>query len=436
MRAVDVILKKRNGGELTREEIEFFVRGLTSGDIPDYQVAAWTMAIYFRGMTPRETGDLTLAMAQSGEMIDLSDTVPLVVDKHSTGGVGDKVTLVVAPLVAACGVPIGKMSGRGLSFSGGTIDKLESIPGFRTELTTAQFKQQLKDIGVVITGQSADLAPADGKLYALRDVTATTDSIPLIASSVMSKKIASGTQAILLDVKMGYGAFMPTLADATRLAKAMVAIGEHAGRKVVAVISDMNQPLGHAVGNALELREALDTLHGGGPHDFRDHCLEVGAHMLLLAGKAQTLQGARVRLELALQDGSAYAKFRQLVGAQGGDVHVVDNPDLLPKAALVELVSAPRSGYLAEVNACEIALASVDLGAGRARKGDPVDHAVGLVLRHKVGDRIKKGEPLFVVHANDPAKLAAARAAVLAAHKFSPGPVKPLPLFYKVIKSK
>ena len=436
MRAVDLIIKKRNGGELTPEELEFLVQGLTRGEIPDYQLAAWAMAVYYQGMTPRETTNFTLAMAHSGEMLDLSDTVALAVDKHSTGGVGDKVTLAVEPLVAACGVPVGKMSGRGLGFSGGTIDKLESIPGFHAALTTAEFKRQLKDIGVVITGQSADLAPADGRLYALRDVTGTVDSIPLIASSVMSKKLAAGAQAILLDVKMGNGAFMPNLAEATKLAKAMVAIGEQAGRRVVAVISDMNQPLGHAVGNALELREALDMLRDGGPRDFREHCLEVGAHLLLLAGKAKTLKGARMRLELALQDGSAFAKFRQLVAAQRGDVRVLDNPDRLPKAALVELVPAPRSGYLAEVHAREIGLAAVALGAGRARKEDPIDHAVGVVVRHKVGDKIKKGEPLFVIHANDKAKLAEARARVLAAHKFSVRPERPLPLFYRVIKSK
>ena len=434
MRAVDIIIKKRDGGELTRQELDYFVAGLTSGAIPDYQVSAWAMAVVFRGMTARETADLTLAMAHSGEVLDLSDTVPLAVDKHSTGGVGDKVTLAVEPLVAACGVPMGKMSGRGLGFSGGTIDKLESIPGFRSALTTAEFKRQLKEIGVVITGQSADLAPADGKLYALRDVTGTVDSIPLIASSVMSKKIAAGAQAILLDVKMGNGAFMPNLAEAVKLAKAMVAIGEQAGRKVVAVISDMNQPLGNAVGNALELREALDTLRGGGPRDFRDHCLEVGAHLLFMAGKAKTLQGARVRLELAIQDGSAFAKFKQLVAAQGGDVRVVENPDLLPRAALVDAVPAPRSGYLAEVHAREIGLAAVALGAGRAQKGDSIDHAVGVIIRHKVGDKIKKGEPLFVLHANDQARLAAARTQILAAHKFSARPERPLPLFYKVIK--
>ncbi len=436
MRAVDVIIKKRKGGVLTREELDYFINGLTSGEIPDYQVSAWAMAVVFRGMTPRETADLTLAMAHSGEVLDLSDTVPLAVDKHSTGGVGDKVTLVVEPLVAACGVPVGKMSGRGLGFSGGTIDKLESIPGLRTELTTAEFKRQLKEIGVVITGQSAALAPADGKLYALRDVTGTVDSIPLIASSVMSKKIASGAQAIVLDVKEGNGAFMPDLPQATKLARAMVAIGEQAGRKVVAVISDMNQPLGHAVGNALELREAVETLRNGGPRDFREHCLEVGGHLLLLAGKAKTMKGARVRLELALQDGTAFAKFKQLVAAQGGDVHVLENLDLLPRAALVETVPAPRSGYLAEVHACEIGLAAVTLGAGREQKGDPIDHAVGVIIRHKVGDKIKKGEPLFVIHANDKAKLAAARERILAAHKFSARPERPLPLFYKVIKSK
>jgi pyrimidine-nucleoside phosphorylase len=434
MRATDLIIKKRDSGELTREELDFLVTGLTRGDIPDYQIAAWAMAVVCRGMTPRETTDLTLAMAHSGEMLDLSDTVPLAVDKHSTGGVGDKVTLVVEPLVAACGVPVGKMSGRGLGFSGGTIDKLESIPGLRTALTTAEFKQQLKEIGVVITGQSADLAPADGKLYALRDVTGTVDSIPLIASSVMSKKLASGAEAILLDVKVGNGAFMPTVAQAVKLAKAMVAIGQQAGRQVVAMISDMNQPLGHAVGNALELREALETLRGGGPRDLREHCLEAGAHLLLMAGKAKTLKGARVRLELALQDGSAFAKFKQLVAAQGGDVRVIDNPDLLPKAPAVELVPAPRSGYLAEVHAREIGLAAVALGAGRAKKEDAVDHAVGLVIRHKVGDKIKKGEPLFAVHATDKAKFEEARARVLAAHKFSSRPARPLPLFYRVIK--
>lgn len=435
MRAVDIITKKRDGHKLNREEIEFFINGLASGEIADYQAAAWAMAVFFKGMTARETADLTMAMAHSGETLDLSDTVPFAVDKHSTGGVGDKVTLVVEPLVAACGVPVGKMSGRGLGYSGGTIDKLESIPGFRTALTTAEFKQQLKTIGVVLTGQSADLAPADGKLYALRDVTGTVNSMPLIASSVMSKKIAGGAQAIVLDVKVGSGAFMPTVAEATKLAKLMVDIGAHVGRKVVALISDMNQPLGGAVGNALEVREAIETLHNSGPDDFREHCLEVGAHLLMLAGKAKTLKRAKERLALALADGSAWGKFVQLVAAQGGEVAAVEDPERLPKARYIESVPAPRSGFISAVNAREIGLTAVDLGAGRAKKTDAIDHAVGLVIKHKVGDRVRKGEPLFVVHANAEDKLKAAIGRALAAYKFSATRVKPLPLFYKTIKS-
>jgi pyrimidine-nucleoside phosphorylase len=436
MRAVDIITKKRDGGELSPAEIKFFVEGLTSGAIPDYQTAAWLMTVFFRGMTARETTDLTLAMAHSGEVLDLSDTVPLAVDKHSTGGVGDKVTLVVEPLVAAVGVPVGKMSGRGLSFSGGTIDKLESIPGFRTALSVAEFKSQLKQIGVVLTGQSANLAPADGKLYALRDVTGTVNSIPLIASSVMSKKIAGGAQAIVLDVKMGTGAFMPNLKEATKLARAMVAIGQHAQRRVVAVISDMNQPLGHAVGNALEVKEAIDTLQGGGPADFREHCLDMGAHLLMLAGKARTRPAARAILSAALANGAAWQKFRQLVIAQGGDVGVVDDPGRLPQATLIEEVASPESGYLARVDAREVGLSAVELGAGRATKEDAIDHAVGLMIYHKVGERVEAGQPLFAVHANNPDRLAAAITRVLAAHTFSPEPVTPLPLFYKVLKSK
>ena len=436
MRAVDLIIKKRDGGELSQAEIKFFVQGITTGEIPDYQIAAWAMAVFFQGMTPRETANLTLAIAHSGATLDLSDTVPFAVDKHSTGGVGDKVTLVVEPLVAACGVPVGKMSGRGLGYSGGTIDKLESIPGFRTALSMTEFKRQLKEIGVVLTGQSVDLAPADGKLYALRDVTGTVNSIPLIASSVMSKKIAGGAQAIVLDVKVGSGAFMPTVAEATKLAKRMVDIGAHVGRRVVALISDMNQPLGYSVGNALEVREAIETLQNGGPADFREHCLVVAGHLLMLAGRERTMRAARGRLEKALADGSAWGKFRQLIQAQGGEVSAIDEPDRLPTASLIETVPAPRSGYLAEINAREIGLTSVDLGAGRDKKDDPIDHAVGLVVHHKVGERVKIGGPLFTVHANDADKLETAIARVLAAHKFSAKPVKPLPLFYKVLKSR
>lgn len=434
MRAVDIITKKRDGGELTKAEIDFFVHGLTQGEIPDYQVAAWLMAVFFKGMTARETADLTMAIAHSGEVLDLSGVVPFAVDKHSTGGVGDKVTLVVEPLLAACGVPVGKMSGRGLGYSGGTIDKLESIAGFRCELTTAEFKNQLSEIGLVLAGQSANLAPADGKLYALRDVTGTVNSIPLIASSVMGKKIAGGAQAIVLDVKVGTGAFMPNVAQATKLSQVMVDIGKRVKRQVVALIADMNQPLGHAVGNALEVQEAIETLRDGGPADFKEHCLEVGGHLLLLASKAKTLKGAKERLALALKDGSAYHKFKELVKAQGGDVRMIDKNERLPKASYIETVFAPRAGYVAEVNAREVGLAAVALGAGRAKKGDQIDHAVGLVVRHKVGDKLRKGEPLFTVHANDKTKLAEAKERVLAAHKFSANRTRPLPLFYKVIK--
>ncbi|MBL8045522.1 MAG: thymidine phosphorylase [Anaerolineales bacterium] len=434
MKAVDIITKKREGGELNRTEIEFFITGLTSGEIPDYQAAAWLMAVLWRGMTAREMTELTLAMARSGETLDLSDTVPFAVDKHSTGGVGDKVTLVTEPMVAACGVPVGKMSGRGLGFSGGTVDKLESIPGINLALTTEQFKKQLREIGIVLTGQSANLAPADGKLYALRDVTGTVPSIPLIASSVMSKKIAAGAQAIVLDVKVGSGAFMTNLKDATALATALVSIGKVAKRKVVAVLSDMNQPLGSAVGNALELREALDTLRNGGPQDFREHCLLIGSHLLMLAHKAKTPKAARTMLETVLANGSALGKFREMVAAQGGDVGVIDAPERLPQAALVETVAAPRSGFVREVNAREVGLAAVDLGAGRAKKGDALDYAVGFLIYRKVGERVKKGEPLFTVHANDSVKLEAAKTRVLAAHQFSATRVKPLPLYYKIVK--
>ena len=431
MRAVDIIIRKRDRGELTREEIRFFVDGIAAGSIPDYQAAAWAMAVLLNGMTPRETTDLTLAMAQSGEVLDLSGVVKIAVDKHSTGGVGDKTSLVVLPAVAACGLPVGKMSGRGLGFSGGTLDKMESIPGYRVDLSTEEFERQLKEIGLVLCGQSKDLAPADGKLYALRDVTGTVQSIPLIASSVMSKKIAGGAQAIVLDVKVGNGAFMSNLKDARMLADLMVKIGELAGRKVVALLSDMNQPLGCAVGNALEVREAIDTLRGGGPDDFREHCLRVAVRMLALGEVAADEQAGRALAEQSLADGSALAKFRQLVGAQGGDVSYVDDPAKLPRAALVEVVNAPRSGSLSQVQARSVGEASVALGAGRAQKGDPVDHAVGFVIHHKVGDRVEKGEPLFTVHASDQKRLDAAIASVLAAHVIVDHPVPPLPLFYE-----
>ena len=434
MRAVDLIVKKRDGGELTRDEIRFFVDGLTRGDIPDYQASAWAMAVLLRGMNFRETTELTLAMAESGEQLDLRTVVPVAVDKHSTGGVGDKTTLVVEPVVAACGVPVGKMSGRGLGFSGGTLDKMESIRGFRSQLTTGEFLNQLRDIGLVLCGQTVDLAPADGKLYSLRDVTGTVPSIPLIASSVMSKKIAGGAQAIVLDVKVGTGAFLKTVTEGLRLARLMIQIAHRSGRRAVALISDMNQPLGCAVGNALEVREAIETLRGAGPPDFRAHCLEVAAHMLVLAGAAAGVPAGRRRAAEALSNGAGLAKFRQLVVAQGGEADQVDHPDRLPQARHVAEVRSPRSGYLAEVDAGEIGQASVELGAGRQKMGDPIDPAVGLVVHRKVGDRVEKGDVLFTIHASDLPHLEAARVRGLAAHRFTPRKPRRLPLFYKVVR--
>lgn len=431
MRAVDIIVKKRDKGELSREEIEYFIRGFVRDQITDYQASAWLMAILLNGMTARETTDLTLAMVNSGHVLDLSGVVPIAVDKHSSGGVGDKTSLVVLPIVAACGLPVGKMSGRGLGFSGGTLDKMESIPGFRVDLNTDEFKRQLKEKGIVLTGQSKDLAPADGKLYALRDVTGTVPSIPLIASSIMSKKIAGGAQAIVLDVKVGQGAFMETLERARELAHLMVQIGDLAGRKVVCLLSDMNQPLGNAVGNALEVKEAIESLKGGGPADFREHCLHVSSHMLKIAGRADDLDEGRRMAEGAMADGSALEKFRVLVQAQGGDVSYVDQPERLPAASLIETVKSPGSGWLAQVGARAIGEASVSLGAGRAAKSDAIDHAVGFVIHHKVGDRLQVGEPLFTIHANDPVKASEARERVMAAHVFSDRQAAPLPLFYE-----
>ncbi len=435
MRAVDIIIKKRDHYELTREEIDFFIQGLTRGDIPDYQVSAWAMAVLLNGMSDQETTDLTLAMARSGEILDLSGVVPVAVDKHSTGGVGDKTTLVVEPIVAACGLAVGKMSGRGLGFSGGTLDKMESIPGYRTNLSQEEFLKQLGEVGLVLTGQSGDLAPADGKLYALRDVTGTVQSTPLIASSIMSKKIAAGANAIVLDVKMGLGAFMPNLDSARTLARVMVSIGRLSGRRVVALISDMNQPLGLAVGNTLEVLEAIDTLNSRGPEDFREHCLVVASHMLEIGQKAASLEDGRKMAEDALASGRAWERFVELVRVQGGDTSYLEHPEKFGTAPLVETAGSPQSGYLVQINAREVGETSVELGAGRARKEDSIDHAVGIVLHHKVGDRVEQGEPLFTIHANDARKLAAARARLLGAHRFSSKPVKPLPLFYDVITS-
>jgi pyrimidine-nucleoside phosphorylase len=433
MRAIDIIIKKRDREELTRAEIDFFIRGFTSGEIPDYQAAAWAMAVLLNGMTPRETTDLTLALANSGDMLDCTEAVPVAVDKHSTGGVGDKTTLVVEPLVAACGLPVGKLSGRGLGFSGGTLDKLESITGCRVDLSTDEFLKQLGSIGVVLTGQTADLAPADGKLYALRDVTGTVQSIPLIASSVMSKKIAGGATAILLDVKVGSGAFMKSIPEARELAELMVKIAEESGRKAVALISDMNQPLGQAVGNALEVREAIETLQNHGPEDFVEHCLVVAAHMLTLGGTVADYQAGRAVAEENLENGTAWEKFKTLIIAQGGDARYLENPDLLPEAPLIEKLPAPRSGYLKEINARIVGETAVDLGAGRAKKGDSIDHAVGIEVLRNVGDHVEQGDPVYVVHANNQERLSAASERLLGALAWSDAPVEPLPLFYGVI---
>lgn len=434
MRAVDIIIKKRDRQELTAEEIDFFIQGFTRDEIPDYQVSAWAMAVLLNGMTPRETADLTLALAHSGETMDCSSVVPIAVDKHSTGGVGDKTTLVVEPVVAACGLPVGKISGRGLGFSGGTLDKLESIPGYRTDLTTSEFLQQLREIGLVLTGQTANLAPADGKLYALRDVTGTVPSIPLIASSVMSKKIAAGADAILLDVKVGEGAFMKTLEEARQLAELMVSIAISAGRRCTALLSDMNQPLGQAVGNALEVREAIETLQGRGPADFREHCLVVAAHMLVLGQKATDEAEGRAMAAKALERGEGWERFKALVAAQGGDVGFIEEPHRLPKARLVETVPSPRGGYVSQINARMVGETAVVLGAGREKKGDPIDHAVGVEIFKKVGDRVERGQPLFTVHANDEEKLEEARRRLLEAHRWSELPTQPLSLFYAVIR--
>jgi pyrimidine-nucleoside phosphorylase len=433
MRAIDIIARKRDGMALSAEEIDFFVQGFTHGTIPDYQVAAWLMTIYLRDMDRQETIDLTMSMARSGQQLDLEDIAPFVVDKHSTGGVGDKTTLVVAPLVAAAGVFVGKMSGRGLGFTGGTLDKLESIPDFRSDLTEEEFRAQLASVGIVVSGQSGELAPADGKLYALRDVTATVGSLPLIASSIMSKKIAAGANGIVLDVKVGHGAFMQTEEEAHALASLMVDIGKRVGRKVRAVISDMDQPLGNAVGNALELKEALATLRGHGPADFRKHCLTVAGQMLQLTGQAEDDTDAKAQLEELLNSQQALAKFREWIAAQHGDLRPVDDPELLPAARFQRAIPAPRSGFVAGVNAREVGLTSMLLGGGRAKKGDSIDHAVGIVLQAKVGDRVVEGEPLLTIHANDEAKLAGARQRLLSAYEWSEERVSPPPLLHQTV---
>ncbi|CAM3780718.1 pyrimidine-nucleoside phosphorylase [Cohnella lubricantis] len=434
MRAVDMIRKKRIGEEMTDAEIRFLVDGVVKGTIPDYQAAAWAMAVCFTGMTARETASLTMAMAESGDLVDLSGIRGVKVDKHSTGGVGDKTTLILAPLVASCGVPIAKMSGRGLGHTGGTIDKLESIAGFRTELSREEFFSQVNEIGAAVIGQSGNIAPADKKLYALRDVTGTVDSIPLIASSVMSKKIAAGADAILLDVKFGSGAFMKTAEDAIALAEAMVAIGTEVGRNTIAAITDMDQPLGRNIGNALEVREAIDVLRGEGPSDLRELCLALGSHMLVLGGKSAGEADARAMLEQAIASGAALRKLAQLIAAQGGDPAVAEQPELLPRAAAQVRVVSSRDGYVHGIDAEEIGVAAMRLGAGRAAKEDKIDFAVGLELVAKRGDRVGQGDTLAILHARaDDETAASAREQVLAAYAIESEPPEATPLIHAVV---
>jgi len=433
MRMYDIIMKKRNGGELTKEEIEFFIGGYTKGEIPDYQVSALMMAIYFQKMTEAETLHLTMAMANSGEMLDLTPIKGVKVDKHSTGGVGDKTSLALTPMVVACGIPVAKMSGRGLGHTGGTIDKLESFEGFSTGITTEQFIKNVNEIGIAIMGQTADLAPADKKLYALRDVTATVDNMSLIASSIMSKKLAAGADAIVLDVKTGSGAFMKTEEDSLALAEEMVRIGKNAGRRTIAVVSDMDQPLGCAVGNALEVKEAIDTLKGCGPADFEELCMTLGAQMLLAGGVASEEAQAREMLQKTIEDGSALRKLAEFVEAQGGDAKAVYEPDLLPKANILETICAEQEGYISHIECDEIGICSLILGGGRETKESEIDLSVGLVLEKKVGDYVKKGDVLAYLHANDETKAKAATSRFLAAYHISKDQPQKYPLIRRII---
>lgn len=400
MRMVDLIEKKRDGKELSTEEINFIIQGYTQGEIPDYQVSALAMSIFFKDMTERERADLTMAMVHSGDTIDLSAIEGVKVDKHSTGGVGDTTTLVLAPLVAALDIPVAKMSGRGLGHTGGTIDKLEAIAGFHVEISKDEFVDLVNRSKIAVIGQSGNLTPADKKLYALRDVTATVNSIPLIASSIMSKKIAAGSDAIVLDVKTGAGAFMKTVDDAKALAHAMVSIGNNVGRKTMAVISDMSQPLGLAIGNSLEVKEAIDTLRGEGPKDLEELCMTLGSQMVFLAGKADSLENAEEKLKEVIRNGKALEKFKEFIANQGGDASVVDHPERLPQAQYLIEVPAKQDGVVAEIVADEIGTAAMLLGAGRATKESEIDLAVGLMLNKKVGDAVQKGDSLVTIHAN------------------------------------
>ncbi|ADL13214.1 pyrimidine-nucleoside phosphorylase [Acetohalobium arabaticum] len=434
MRAYDIILKKRNGKELATAEIEFLIGEYTAGRLPDYQLAAWAMAVFFTGMSKRETADLTMAMADSGDRIDLSPIQGVKVDKHSTGGVGDTTTLVLAPLVAAAGVPVAKMSGRGLGHTGGTIDKLEAIPGFNTSLSLEEFIANVNHRQVAVAGQTSNLAPADKQLYALRDVTATVDSISLIASSIMSKKIAAGAEKIVLDVKVGSGAFMKTYEQAVKLAESMVEIGRQVNRQTVAVLSNMDQPLGQAVGNALEVKEAVKTLYGEGPEDLIKLCLTLGAQMLKVAGMVETESEGREQLKEVLNSGAALRKFKDLIAAQGGNSSVVDDLTLLPAAKKQIELKAQKEGYIAGIDAEEVGLAAMSLGAGRETKDDIIDPSVGVVLQAKVGDQVNYGDTLATLHINDDANLMAVKEQLQSAYTITDEQSDKSKLIYKIIE--
>jgi pyrimidine-nucleoside phosphorylase len=434
MEAVELIRKKRDGHNLSTTEIDWLIQEYTQDRIPDYQMSAWAMAVFWRGMDARETSDLTLAMAHSGEEMHARDIISPVVDKHSTGGVGDKVTLAVAPLVAACGVAVGKMTGRGLGHTGGTVDKLESVRGFRASLTREEFTDILTRHHIVLAGQSHDLAPADGKMYALRDVTGTVESIPLIAASIMSKKLAVGASHLLLDVKVGAGAFMKTVEQARELAETMVHIGQLAGLHTVAAITSMEQPLGFAIGNALEMAEAIAILRGEGPRDVSDLCYHEASELLVMTGSAPSLSEAEMRVEQAIRSGAAIAKLAEVIAAQEGDARQIEHPELLPAAPVRVMVAAPRTGYIRAIEAEQVGLASMRLGAGRFKKGEPIDHRTGFILQAKIGDYRKAGEPLVEIHARSQSEADAVRESLLASYSWSDAPVSAPPLLLDTIR--
>lgn len=434
MRMYDLIMKKRDGEELSKEEIKYFVEGYTKGDIPEYQASAFLMTIFLNKMNKRETVDLTHAMMHSGDVIDLSAIKGIKVDKHSTGGVGDTTTLILAPLVASCGIPVAKMSGRGLGHTGGTIDKLESIEGFHTEIDMNQFIENVNAKKIAVIGQSKNIAPADKKLYALRDVTATVDNITLIASSIMSKKLAAGSDAIVLDVKVGSGAFIKDIDGALELAGEMVDIGADMKRNTIAVITDMEQPLGFAIGNALEVKEAIDTLHGNGPEDLTELCVKLGAYMVLLGEGATTYEAARAMIEENLNNGKAFDKFKEFLQAQGGNTDVVDNPEKLPQATILHEVKAPQDGFVEHIKSDEVGISAMMLGAGRESLDSEIDLASGILLTKKVGDPVKKDETIAIFHTNKQEAIKSAEKRFLEAYTFTINPVVTTPLIKAVVK--